>query len=248
MVQRPRADELVAHRLRDAILRGEYPPGTDLPGERELSVHFGVSRLTLRAAVARLQSEGLVCPVHGSGTRVLDYSLTGGVDLIAHLVVLGSTTGTAIPLLSGLLELRRVLAIEAIGLAAERATLSERTALRAHLTLQSTLVSDPEAYVTSDLALARALASASHNTAFVLVANTLTRMLERQPGITTAFMLDPAGSLKFYTHVIDLIDQGDGITARRYARVLINRLDRQIIATLEELSTQNPRHPPSEAT
>lgn len=232
VAEKTRADEQVANTLRDAILAGEFPAGTDLPGERELSARLGVSRLTLRAAVARLEGEGLLRPVHGSGTRVLDYRQTGGVELIAHLVALGATTGDAVPLLAGLLELRRLLAIEAIGLAAERSTDDERVGLRALVLRQSKLVDDPPAYVSADLALARALAAASHNTALVLVANTLTRMLERQPGVAAAFMADTAGTLSFYGRVLDLIEQGDGGAARRFARVLIERLDRQIIDRL----------------
>src|SRR5260221_12456345 len=45
--------------LRQAIIEQALPPGTKLP-EDELGVRFGMSRTLVRAALAHLQSEGLV--------------------------------------------------------------------------------------------------------------------------------------------------------------------------------------------
>ncbi|MET9019308.1 GntR family transcriptional regulator [Actinopolymorpha sp. NPDC004070] len=44
--------------LADALRRGVYPEGTRLPGERDLAAQVGVSRMTLRQALARLAGEG----------------------------------------------------------------------------------------------------------------------------------------------------------------------------------------------
>jgi len=45
--------------LRQAIIEQALPPGTKLP-EDELGARFGMSRTLVRAALAQLQSEGLV--------------------------------------------------------------------------------------------------------------------------------------------------------------------------------------------
>ncbi|MDO9398615.1 MAG: GntR family transcriptional regulator, partial [Herbiconiux sp.] len=45
--------------LREAIMENALKPGTKLP-EEDLGVHFGVSRTLVRAAIARLATEGLV--------------------------------------------------------------------------------------------------------------------------------------------------------------------------------------------
>jgi GntR family transcriptional regulator len=50
----------IAHELREAIRSGEYPPGTPLPSESQLSVRFKVSRGTVRHALAALRVEGLI--------------------------------------------------------------------------------------------------------------------------------------------------------------------------------------------
>ena len=51
--------DLACQALRQAIIEQALPPGTKLP-EDELGARFGMSRTLVRAALAQLQSEGLV--------------------------------------------------------------------------------------------------------------------------------------------------------------------------------------------
>jgi DNA-binding GntR family transcriptional regulator len=62
---------VVAERLRRAVVSGEYAVGTRLPPEPSLSVELGVSRSTLRDALAQLEREGLVLRRQRLGTVVL---------------------------------------------------------------------------------------------------------------------------------------------------------------------------------
>ena len=48
----------LAEQLRELIGRGEYPVGNLLPAERQLQERFGVSRTTVRRALAELVSMG----------------------------------------------------------------------------------------------------------------------------------------------------------------------------------------------
>ena len=52
------------------MLRGEIEPGDRLPSEPELARELGVSRSSLRAAIALLEEDGLLRRRHGSGTYV----------------------------------------------------------------------------------------------------------------------------------------------------------------------------------
>jgi DNA-binding FadR family transcriptional regulator len=70
-VARSSVVDAVSDRLRNEILAGRIAAGSRLPSERELSLALGVNRLTLRAALARLEAMGLVVTRHGSGTRSL---------------------------------------------------------------------------------------------------------------------------------------------------------------------------------
>lgn len=54
--------------LKDYI--SHLTPGTPLPSEPELSLHFAISRPTIRQAIANLASEGYIYKIQGKGTFV----------------------------------------------------------------------------------------------------------------------------------------------------------------------------------
>lgn len=60
----------IADRLREAIDKGKFREGEQLPSEAQLVEHFGVSRMTVRNSIAALQAEGLVLAEHGRGVFV----------------------------------------------------------------------------------------------------------------------------------------------------------------------------------
>ena len=64
----------VANKLLELIDSGVFPPGSRLPGERELAKRFGVSRVSIREAEIALQAQGRVEIKVGSGVYVLDRS------------------------------------------------------------------------------------------------------------------------------------------------------------------------------
>ena len=64
----------VADALRDDILSGEMAPGSRI-GQDELASRFGVSRIPVRSALARLESEGLVTMKPSSGAWVARLNL-----------------------------------------------------------------------------------------------------------------------------------------------------------------------------
>ena len=62
----------IAASIRAAILNGELAPGAQLPSGEELAKLFGVSRMTITAAVRTLREEGFVRSQSGSGVYVRD--------------------------------------------------------------------------------------------------------------------------------------------------------------------------------
>lgn len=62
----------VVRQIEELILRGILRPGDRLPSERELSDRLGVSRPSLREAVAELQDRGLLTAKAGAGIFVAD--------------------------------------------------------------------------------------------------------------------------------------------------------------------------------
>src|SRR5512135_627319 len=114
IAHREPAHQACEHALRRAILRGELAVGERLPPERELAAQFGVSRLTLRAALATLDAAGLISVRHGSGYVVRDFVRDGGPDLLPGLADLASERGDLPPIAADLLRVRRHLAHAAL--------------------------------------------------------------------------------------------------------------------------------------
>ena len=62
----------LAEMLEEEIVSGRWEPGVRVPSEAELGGHYGLSRTTIRQALARLEQEGLVSREKGRGTFVSD--------------------------------------------------------------------------------------------------------------------------------------------------------------------------------
>ncbi len=70
-VQLPRYS-VIAAALRSDIEQGRLPAGVQFPSERKLMNRFGVARSTVRTAISRLRSEGMVVVEKGAGSFVRD--------------------------------------------------------------------------------------------------------------------------------------------------------------------------------
>lgn len=64
----------VAERIKELVREGAYPPGSRLPGERDLAEQLGVSRVTVREAQIALEAIGILDIRVGSGVYVLSKS------------------------------------------------------------------------------------------------------------------------------------------------------------------------------
>ncbi len=61
----------VARALKEEILSGAFPVGSQLPAEHDLRRRFSVSRFTVREALRQLREDGLVLSRQGAGTVVV---------------------------------------------------------------------------------------------------------------------------------------------------------------------------------
>ncbi|MFD4438751.1 GntR family transcriptional regulator [Nocardia sp. NPDC058519] len=72
--------EMIAGRLREAIMRGALAPGAQL-GEADLATSFGVSRGPVREAMQRLVQEGLLFSIRNRGIFVIELTTDDVVDI-----------------------------------------------------------------------------------------------------------------------------------------------------------------------
>ncbi len=154
-----RISDAVAGELEERILEGSLKPGDRLSSERDLAVELGVSRPSLREAIHKLVSKGMLTTRHGGGTYVTD-------RLEAHFVDPWQEMLNGHPLLhTDLLEFRQMLEGQAAYLAADRATDADIERLdAAYATLEAVYATnDLAACIDTDVAFHQVVAEAAHN-------------------------------------------------------------------------------------
>ncbi|MEN2448155.1 GntR family transcriptional regulator, partial [Bacillus sp. JR_15] len=72
MSQKEKVSQIIARKLLTMIENGEFPPGSKLPTEMELTEQFGVSRVPIREALSMLRAAGVIYSRQGGGSYVED--------------------------------------------------------------------------------------------------------------------------------------------------------------------------------
>ena len=205
----PRPAERAEAELLRAILRGGHPAGEALPAERELAAQLGVTRPTLREALARLARDGWISVRHGKPTLVNDWRQEGGLGVLAAVVRLGRELPPGF--VRHLLEVRLALA-PAYAEAAVRRAAGE---LGPRLAEAPGLPDQPAAFAAYDWGLHRLLAQASGNPVFPLILNGFAGFYEE---LARGYFAAPAArqaSRRFYAELARAADAEDAGAARR---------------------------------
>lgn len=235
--------DAVAERLQAEILAGRLAAGSRLPSERELALALGVNRLTLRAALARLEALGLVTTRHGAGTRVTSWRERAGLDTLPSLV---SSLSPGEPawrkLMIDILEVRRVLSAEAVALAAVRHTEDDLAELARIRDEQGPRLHDAIAYARGDMAFQRAIVRASGNVGFELVLNSFARFPDEHPELVARLYDRRESALAFYDATLAILATRDADTARNTVRAALEAMDAEWIARhAPETEARTPR-------
>ena len=117
-VKKSRISNQVVVQLTRMILSGEFEAGAKLPTERDLAPMLSVTRTTLREALRRMETMGLICVRQGDGIYVQDHTINLTIEFVKFLVESG--LGLDREFILSLEETRRIFATKIIELAAER--------------------------------------------------------------------------------------------------------------------------------
>lgn len=165
--QRPLAETLL-HTMLERIRRGDWKPGTVLPGERELGREFGTSRVPLREALSMMRSLGVLETQHGRKSVIRPLNTAVLEQIFPLMFCLEGAAGFA-----QIFDLRLAVESRTAYLAAERRSaddLAELAALAARFRAQHE--ADSPECVATDLAFHVRLAEATGNPLFPLLLRT----------------------------------------------------------------------------
>lgn len=159
----------VVDEVLQAILRGDYPVGSELPAAEKLAEGFGVSMTVIREAMRSLRSQGLVSVSQGKRPIV------AAADSSATVSMLGLSLGRA-GRMQDLMQVRWVLEVEVAALAAEHAT-NDQIAKLAAAVEEMRDGTTIERQVNADVAFHRVLAEATGNPLFPILLQSLEDLL-----------------------------------------------------------------------
>lgn len=223
----------LADKIREQILSGELAPGDQLPAESELSTHYRVSRNTAREALRSLASQGLLTVKRGvsGGTFVavpspdqVRTSLQTGLSLLAESAHIS---------VSSLVEIREMLEVPAVEMAALRHTDTELMAI--HESLFDPAAVNPAEVFTSNREFHTRVLRATHNPLLELVAEPVFRILQERvlrDRAPTRFWYDVDRDHREILSYLRARDQSGAGEATRahlhYLRGTYQRLDRDL--------------------
>ena len=170
IVRKKLSDE-VAERLLEEIEKGRWAVGDKLPPERSLMEEYGVGRPSVREAMQRIASMGLVEISHGERATVkaLDArNALGQIDRTARHLLISSPHA-----LDHLKEARLLFEAGMVRVAAEKAAANDIAALQACVDRLEQFVGDPSEFVRADIDFHIAIASISGNPIYTAVSEAM---------------------------------------------------------------------------
>jgi GntR family transcriptional repressor for pyruvate dehydrogenase complex len=208
----PRLYEKVVDKVLELISSGAWKPGFRLPPERELSEAFGVSRTVVREAVKALEARGVLESTTGSGVsvRLADFNMVS--QSLQTYMQLSNRVDFEIRLN----EVRRVLEVEMVALAAGRIAPEQRTQLR-HICKQMREGQNTAKQMAElDFRLHVTLAEATQNDLFKVLLAPLIHQLRDQIILTWEDFPRPVEEV-FDQHeaIVSAVENGDADAARQ---------------------------------
>jgi GntR family transcriptional repressor for pyruvate dehydrogenase complex len=215
------------------IADGVLAPGGAALREADIAEQFDVSRGVARECVRGLEERGLVSVKPGRGATVTPHEHWAVFDPDVVSALLNAERGAKV--LGEYLECRRILEIEAVGLAAERAGAEDLAALCDALALMTTNArrasSHPaaeELYDQADVRFHRALIAATHNRALGALLTPLHRALSGAPSPLARRERGVERSLPERRRIVDAIANHDADEARAAMRDHLAAVERHL--------------------
>ena len=202
-------DQVVSY-VRTRIESGALRPGDRLPAERELAVHIGVSRPTVRAGLKALAAIGVVQARRGSGTYIPDGPPALGSEPLSFLAALHGFSRDE------MYEARRILEVGAAGLAAERATAAQIDAIAGEVRKLFSAIEDPHRFLIHDINFHRAVAAASDNPIVASLVEMVSALYyeKRRRVVARASFRDLEDAARMHERIYDAIRERHAETAR----------------------------------
>ncbi len=222
----------VASKILEMISSGAYPPGTRLPGERELAERFDVSRVVVREAEISLEALGHVEIKVGSGVYVRE---------------LNSTDLNRLPKVSAfeLTQTRLLFESESAALAARVITDQQISALEETVERMANAAHDTPDGDQADRDFHLQIALATGNSANIFIMENLWRMRTELPEVRKVYSAvcveDSSHRVDEHAEILEALRRRDPDQARSAMRHHFSRLIEALLVASEQQAIEEAR-------
>jgi GntR family transcriptional repressor for pyruvate dehydrogenase complex len=189
------------------IAERHLSPGDRLPSERDLALQFNVSRTVIREAVAALSAKSLLEPQANGGAIVR----TPSAESVSQSLAMFLNTGLVELDYGKVNEVRRLLEVEIAALAAARRTDADLASLESIVANTEASSKDRHEFAANDTEFHMALARATQNELFVLLMESMSRILflVRETGFDVPGISERA--LFHHKAILESVRNGDAV-------------------------------------
>lgn len=176
-IRRRKLYQELLDRLLVRIRTGEFPPGSQLPSERQLMESYEVGRPAVREALFALQRMGLIEITHGDRARVVEISADAAIRQVSEMArYLLETSPRS---LDHLKEVRAFFEVGMVRIAAEQATKADIARLKRALDEHRAALVDGQRFLDKDMAFHRTIAGITGNPIFEALSRAMLEWLQR---------------------------------------------------------------------
>jgi len=224
-VNKKNLSDEVASQILNRIISGALTPGEKLPPEREVSEKMNVNRHTLREALRKLESLGLLSVRQGDGIYIKDYRDSGNLELLKHILYQKKdrTSGT----LRDILEIRRIISPEMAEKAAQNRTEEDIAAIQKILASQKSVIE-------KDLAIHQAIARAGNNILYIFMLNFFNDIFKDFGQLYFSIEENKKVTNKFHNDISKAVISGDSKSAKKIMSEVIIYAEKKILPYLEK--------------
>lgn len=166
--------EQVIDQIKQLIYEGKIKKGDKLPSERKLKEQLNVSRASIREAFSALEMIGLIESRHGEGTFIKTSSDKNILEPLSIFLMLEESS------IEDLIELRRVLEVDSVRLAAKRRTEEELKEIEEYIKMLANSSGFEEKSVEADKKFHYTIARASKNKALYYTMVSISEVIDYQ--------------------------------------------------------------------
>ena len=204
-IQKQSLSDNLARKINELIISSHFQSGDRLPTTAELARRFGVGQPTIREAIKKLETVGVLIVKHGSGIYVGDQ-----VDslFLPNPIILDELPTKK--LLLDLIEARTIIEVQASSAAAHNATEDNFKRMKTFLKKAKENLSNEDVLNDANMAFHREIALASGNYVLFQIASVLSKLFRKEQRLLIDIYMSMQDDYEQHVEILEILLKRDG--------------------------------------